>query len=126
MTFSDNTKSAATGVLLSFLIVICACFILVRFAKAEEPCQTKADLQDLQDIKKNQQGLQETRPAYTTVATAVREGRKIEGDAEKLIPAYNDFLDFKTWNEAEAEALASRGCEVDWSTLSLRPLASRP
>lgn len=88
----------AKALLVSLMLVLAYCFI-ARAAVAETPKPSKADLQNLEDIKANQEILEENREAHEA------------------------FMQAKSWNEAEVSELGKNGWRVDWATMKLVPLS---
>lgn len=93
----SDTQTAATGVLVSFAIIIACSLLASSFARAEEIRPSKEDYQNLEDIKSNQKILEKNRKAYET------------------------FLQAKRWNEEEVRQLNANGWNVDWETMELVP-----
>lgn len=91
---SPDTKKAAGAVVLAFVIVTCTALV-ASTARADGP--SKADLQNLEDIKRNQEIIEENRPAHER------------------------FLEAKGWNEAEIRELNKAGWNVNWQTMQLVP-----
>lgn len=114
------------------LAVLLFVFGVVNLTWAEEDKPSPANLESLANQKKNQQGIKETRPYYDALVAAVNERKKIEGsDSDgynKFVEGYNDFLDFKSWNESESELLAKDGWCTRWADMTLVrcPLPSGP
>jgi hypothetical protein len=80
------------------LLVLAFAAIIIGFAtstSADEPKPTPADYQNLEDIKRNQEVIEETREAHER------------------------FMAAKSWNESEHKELAKNGWCVKWDDLTL-------
>ena len=119
-----STKHAAHGFMFAVLIVTSVC-VAVNYAMADGP--SRENLKDLEDIKKNQIVLKETRPYYDNVVFNASQNIPIDPNA---VEPYNRFLEAKAWNEAEVKKLASDGWCVEWSSLQLvqcpKPAEKKP
>lgn len=79
-------------------IIVFGLVLIQETTKADEPTPSKADYQNLEDIKSNQKVLEKNREAY------------------------NRFMEAKLWNEEEVRQLNANGWNVDWETMELVPL----
>lgn len=113
---SPETRNVWRGIFWSVIIVTTAC-LAARTVRADGP--SRADLQNLEDIKKNQKCVSKTRDTYTAVVSNVGNGQSVNPDA---VDFYNDFVACKHWNKSEVEELNKNGWNVDWSTMQLVPI----
>jgi hypothetical protein len=109
--------------LLALLTITALVGLITSHAGAAERKPTRADYQNLEDIKKNQICLNDNRPAYTRISNSFRNKEKVE---PKDIPSYNRFLDCKTWNALEVSELNKNGWNVRWDTMELVDAQKEP
>lgn len=93
---NPDTRKLATAMLTALIIVTSAAALATR-AKAEIPKPSKEDYANLEDIKANQEILEENREAHER------------------------FMQAKGWNEAEVSELGKNGWCVAWNTMTLEP-----
>jgi len=109
----DHAQIKTTAVLVTVTLVF---GLLASHAKAGERKPSRADYQNLEDIKDNQKIISKCREDHNTLKNGVTSSSEIQTDD---VDCYNKFTKAKEWNRLEVKALAENDWIVDWSTMTL-------
>lgn len=109
----DQAQIKTTAVLVTVTLVF---GLLASHAKAGERKPSRADYQNLEDIKDNQKIISKCREDHNTLKNGVTSSSEIQTDD---VDCYNKFTKAKEWNRLEVKALAENDWIVDWSTMTL-------